>query len=162
MCGGADEDFFYIGDHSNEALLHLAFDSEDDCLCVEHEDFDNQGLSLLEMDERDESLIPWSEERLATEDFTSIIERRAHEMSEEFDDVFAYEVPLNEHTHLEPSFESVSKEPHHFFGRPKVVQSKPDEQADEKAPVAEKKRESKQRIMTNREPSEKKKKLAHQ
>ena len=152
FCAQADEDYLYIGGASNESLLHFAFDAEDDCLCTEYEDFDSQSLSLFEMDERDASLIPWSSDRLASEDFTSFIEQRAHEINEEFDDAFAYE--LYDNRDLEPTFENVSKEKHHLFGRPKVVQSKPD--AEEK-----RKSETKSQIMTNREPSEKKKKLAH-
>lgn len=125
-----EDDFFYIADESDQTLLHIAFDAEDDYKenlsdMIEIEDYDTGGLSLAEIDEKDPSLLPWAIDGLESEEISSFIERKTKEITEDFDDVFAYELPTRGYENVyEPTFEKISKERRNLFGKPRVVPAK--------------------------------------
>jgi len=114
------DDLFNIEDSSKHSLLHIAFDEEDDFSSEESE------LSLLEIDEHDESLLPWEIDDLAGDDISSFIEQRATDISEEYDDVFAFDLPSPK-GEAQPTFEQISKEKRSLFAKPRVVASKKQE-----------------------------------
>ncbi len=129
--GQAKSDLFSFSERGDEYLHHIEVEVEAE------EAFDEtQSLSLLEIDESDESLIPWSAESLACDDFTDLLDRRAAEVYEEFEDVFAYETPCyGEGVACKPTYEKVTEERRRLFQRPKVVESAPPVQ-EVKRPVA--------------------------
>ncbi|NGX60183.1 MAG: hypothetical protein KR126chlam3_01352 [Chlamydiae bacterium] len=134
-----DEDLFYVAGESDQIVSHIGFDAEEDyeknlseamgSIEIEYE-YDS-GLSLLEIDERDESLLPWAIEGFAGEDISSYVDRKAKEVTEEFEDVFAFEIPSRGTDNVfEPTFERVPEEKRSLFGRPRVVPSKEDKQQE--------------------------------
>ena len=114
------DDLFYIEDASKQPLLHIAFDAEDDFSSDESE------LSLLEIDEQDESLLPWEIDDLASDEISSFIEQRASDISEDYDDVFAFDLPSPK-GEVEPTLERISKEKRNLFAKPRIVASKKEE-----------------------------------
>lgn len=120
-CQSARSDLFTFSEKEDEYLHHIEVEMEPE------ETFDQtQSLSLLEIDEGDESLIPWSAEDLACDDFDIRLERRAAEIYEEFEDVFAYEMPCyGEGIPCKPTYEKVTEERKRLFHRPKVIESTP-------------------------------------
>lgn len=158
FAGGSDGDLFYIADEKDQALLHISFDAEDDfdeslsdtIGSLDLQDYDTSSLSLLEMDENDRSLLPWAPEGLS-ENFSVYVERRAKEIEEDFDNVFAYELPaMGQKKEYEPTHEKVPRE-RSLFGKPRVVPSRerqnsyPSHKADKKSKqsLAEKKNSKK-------------------
>lgn len=134
-----DEDLFYVADESDQIVSHIGFDAEEDYEknlseamgSIEIEDEYDSGLSLLEIDERDESLLPWAIEGFAGEDISSYVDRKAKEVTEEFEDVFAFEIPSRGTDNVfEPTFERVPEERRSLFGKPRVVPSKEDKQQE--------------------------------
>lgn len=113
------DDIFNIEDTSEQSLLHFAFDTDDFTSS-------ESGLSLLEIDEQDESLLPWEIDDLASDEISSFIEQRATDIAEEFDDVFAFDLPSPK-GETEPSFEQISREKRNLFAKPRVVASKEEE-----------------------------------
>lgn len=113
-----ESDFFYVAEESEDALFQLGLEAQEDLMEVD--DYNTEGLSLIEMDEQDESLIPWALDTLASEDVSSYIEERALELTEEFDDVYAYGLP-QERSAFEPTFEKVPEMEKKLFSRPRIV-----------------------------------------
>lgn len=131
------KDILTFSDQREEALRHIEQESPFD------DGFDTtDSLSLLEIDEEDESLIPWVSGDLATEEFTDIFDRKSDPVHEEFEDVFAYEMPgYGEGVHCMPTYEKVTEERRRLFNRPKVVESNPESQSS-KRDLAKKETES--------------------
>lgn len=84
-------------------------------------------LSLIEIDENEESFLNWSESDLSSEELSHIYENRTDQIHEEFEDVFAYEVPgYRDDECSVPTFEKVPEVKGYLIGRPKVVQLNPE------------------------------------
>ncbi len=111
-------DFFYVAEESEDALFQMGLEAQEDLLSAD--DYNTEGLSLMEMDERDESLVPWALDTLASEEISSYIEERALRLSEEFDDVYAYGLPEDRNAY-EPTLEKVPEMEKKLFSRPRVV-----------------------------------------
>ncbi|MDN3506302.1 MAG: hypothetical protein P0S96_03635 [Simkaniaceae bacterium] len=103
------DDIFNIEDFSDQSLLHIAFDT-DDFTSSESE------LSLLEIDEQDESLLPWEIDDLTSDEISSFVELRATDIAEEFDDVFAFDLPSPK-GETEPTIEKISREKKSLFAK---------------------------------------------
>ncbi len=134
FCQYEASDLFYTGDQGNEALLNIVFEDGD---LEELEAYDSQGLSLLEIDEDDDLLIPWMTEELSSQDVSGFLKE---EMSEEFDEIFAYDNSTEETQQYKPSLEKIPEGKHQIASRPRVIQSKPAQEIHEK-PVMEKEEE---------------------
>jgi hypothetical protein len=109
------DDLLFIAD-SSKPLLHIAFD-DDEFSEAESE------LSLLEIDEQDASLLPWDLDELDSEELSSVMQSRAAEIADEYEDVFAFDLP-SPTSELEPSYEKVKKKPQ-SYAKPRVVTSNP-------------------------------------
>ena len=103
---------------------HLFYASEQDCDWTTHMDLEHESgesLSLLEIDEHDPSLIPWSSDELSLDSPPLCPE----EESEEFDEPLSYAMPgRSGKTHYEPTHESIPAGKRQFFNRPRVIQAK--------------------------------------
>jgi len=130
------DDFFYVAEESEDALFQLGLEAQEDLMEVD--DYNTEGLSLMEMDEQDESLVPWALDTLASEDVSSYIEGRALELSEEFDDVYAYGLPADRSA-FEPTYEKVPEMEKKLFSRPRIVPLKenPIREVEQRKPVPE-------------------------
>lgn len=118
------------------ALLPLALEAENGLFDVapiaeesphfvqEEADFEdmNQGLTLLEMDERDPLLLPWDPDELIAGEYREALKKKSVEKSEEVEDVFTYELSGQ----IEPTYEKISEEKKRLFQPPKVVHTKKD------------------------------------
>lgn len=157
----SQDDFLYIAD-DDLTLLHIDFDAEEDyneqlsdsADALQSKTYQDPSLSLLEIDENHSSLLPWSDEKLG-EEATSYVERRANQIAEEYDDVFANE-PFSSRRGAEyqPTYERVPKEQRQFFVKPKVVPSKEDEYSEQpnkrkskRPPIAKKGEKGKQLVI---------------
>lgn len=124
-----DDDLFYFNDKNEDALLHIGHDSGFQPPLSESkggsDDFDQEMLSLLEQDLSHKDDLPWDEEITGPE-ITAYIKDKAQKMTPDYDDVFVYDVPIGgEEMGYAPSKENIAGTSRHFFGRPRVVESKP-------------------------------------
>ena len=108
-----------------EETEEYAKDSQDS---LELGDCTHEGLSLWEVDETDESLLPWGIELSSQDEFSNFIEKRAQEINEEFEDVFVLEHGQQKQANpYLPTIEKGStKRREGLGGRPKVVQAQPE------------------------------------
>lgn len=86
-------------DDRDEVLHHIERDAE----TIEEA---AEGLSLLEMDERDPSLLPWVTEELVIENFEDLFDRKTAQADEEVEDVFSYDLPCYG-KNRSPSYEKI-------------------------------------------------------
>lgn len=144
------EDLFQV---EEKTLFHIAYDKDEEAVAsladtlgsLELQGFETKALGLLEIDENDEELIPWTAEKL-TEDLSIYVEKKAAKVLEEFDDVFSYDVSypgIPEQSG--PTLEKVPDVKRALFGRPKAILSKEAEKLQENQ-LQKKKSLSKERV----------------
>lgn len=150
-----EKSFFNIKKDNEQALDHIALDSEE----VFENDFldesetskeDHIGHSLLEIDEKDESLLPWIEENLLEEgleeDMNAYVQKKAKEIAHECDDVFSYEFfSEGQQESYRPTFERIPEEKKSIFVKPKLVPIKEEKISEETSSKVLREKEAKKK-----------------
>jgi len=131
-CKLSDRDIVRISNHEDTPLT--AFDDpyvEENLpsLFQSFEGEEDQGHGVLEINEEEDSLFPWSDEPLSKDEMPHFIEQKAHEMIKEIDDPYGYELSekiTGKKNH--PSLEKIQKEGPAFYTdslEPKTIPQTP-------------------------------------